>query len=99
MAAGEGCTVVLHGSTNQIVDVEERLLRALSVLRQTVRKTRIVLGGRCSEMLTIRVVDETARKTKRQKAIAVKEFAHTLRQIPTTLVDNAGPSERLRAAR
>lgn len=104
MAAGEACTVVLRGSTNQMVDEAERSLHdALSVLSQTVKETRVVLGGGCSEMLMSCAVDEAARKVKGKKAIAVEAFAHALRQIPTILADNAGYDSsdlvtRLRAA-
>ncbi|KAL4067108.1 chaperonin Cpn60/TCP-1 family [Scleroderma yunnanense] len=104
VAAGEACTVVLRGSTNQMVDEAERSLHdALSVLSQTVKETRVVLGGGCSEMLMSCAIDEAARKVKGKKAIAVEAFAHALRQIPTILADNAGYDSsdlvtRLRAA-
>ena len=104
VAAGEACTVVLRGSTNQMVDEAERSLHdALSVLSQTVKETRVVLGGGCSEMLMSCAVDEEARKVKGKKAIAAEAFGRALRQIPTILADNAGfdSSElvsRLRAA-
>ncbi|KAF8505072.1 chaperonin Cpn60/TCP-1 family [Hysterangium stoloniferum] len=104
VAAGQACTVVLRGSTNQMVDEAERSLHdALSVLSQTVKETRVVLGGGCSEMLMSCAVDEAARTVLGKKAIAVEAFGHALRQIPTILADNAGydSSElvsRLRAA-
>ncbi|KAF8509635.1 chaperonin Cpn60/TCP-1 family [Gautieria morchelliformis] len=104
VAAGQACTVVLRGSTNQMVDEAERSLHdALSVLSQTVKETRVVLGGGCSEMLMSCAVDEAARKVVGKKAIAAEAFGHALRQIPTILADNAGydSSElvsRLRAA-
>ncbi|KAF8128218.1 chaperonin Cpn60/TCP-1 family [Boletus edulis] len=104
VAAGEACTVVLRGSTNQMVDEAERSLHdALSVLSQTVKETRIVLGGGCSEMLMSCAVDEAARKVKGKKAIAAEAFGRALRQIPTILADNAGYDSsdlvaRLRAA-
>ncbi|EIN13210.1 hypothetical protein PUNSTDRAFT_48271 [Punctularia strigosozonata HHB-11173 SS5] len=104
VAAGEACTVVLRGSTNQMVDEADRSLHdALSVLSQTVKETRIVLGGGCSEMLMSCAVDEAARTVKGKKALAVEAFARALRQIPIILADNAGydSSElvtRLRAA-
>ncbi|KAH7888230.1 chaperonin Cpn60/TCP-1 family [Phlebopus sp. FC_14] len=104
VAAGEACTVVLRGSTNQMVDEAERSLHdALSVLSQTVKETRIVLGGGCSEMLMSCAVDEAARKIKGKKAIAAEAFGRALRQIPTILADNAGYDSsdlvaRLRAA-
>ena len=104
MAAGQACTVVLRGSTNQMVDEAERSLHdALSVLSQTVKETRVVLGGGCSEMLMSCAVDEAAHKVVGKKAIAAEAFGHALRQIPTILADNAGYDSsdlvsRLRAA-
>jgi T-complex protein 1 subunit beta len=104
VAAGEACTVVLRGSTNQMVDEAERSLHdALSVLSQTVKETRTVLGGGCSEMLMSCAVEEEARKVRGKKAIATEAFARALRQIPTILADNAGYDSsdlvtRLRAA-
>jgi Chaperonin GroEL (HSP60 family) len=104
VAAGEACTVVLRGSTTQMVDEAERSLHdALSVLSQTVKETRTVLGGGCSEMLMSCAVDEEVRKVKGKKAIAAEAFGRALRQIPTILADNAGYDSsdlvsRLRAA-
>ncbi|PPQ68280.1 hypothetical protein CVT24_005096 [Panaeolus cyanescens] len=104
VAAGEACTVVLRGSTNQMVDEAERSLHdALSVLSQTIKETRTVLGGGCSEMLMSCAVEEEARSVKGKKAIAVESFGKALRQIPTILADNAGFDSsdlvtRLRAA-
>ncbi|KAJ3752767.1 Cct2 protein [Lentinula raphanica] len=91
VAAGEACTVVLRGSTSQMVDEAERSLHdALSVLSQTVKETRTVLGGGCSEMLMSCAVDEEVRKVKGKKAIAAEAFGRALRQMPTILADNAG---------
>lgn len=104
VAAGQACTVVLRGSTNQMIDEAERSLHdALSVLSQTVRETRIVLGGGCAEMLMSCAVEEEARKVAGKRALAVEAFARALRQIPTILADNAGYDSsdlvtRLRAA-
>ncbi|KAJ7595979.1 chaperonin Cpn60/TCP-1 family [Mycena floridula] len=91
VAAGEACTVVLRGSTNQMVDEAERSLHdALSVLSQTVKETRTVLGGGCSEMLMSCAVDEAAKKAVGKKSMAAEAFGRALRQIPTILADNAG---------
>ncbi|UZJ51808.1 hypothetical protein CBS101457_001128 [Exobasidium rhododendri] len=104
VAAGEACTVVLRGATSQMVDEAERSLHdALSVLSQTVKDTRVVLGGGCAEMSMSKVVDEEARKTPGKKAIATESFARALRQLPTILANNAGLDSsdlvaRLRAA-
>jgi T-complex protein 1 subunit beta len=91
VAAGEACTVVLRGSTNQMVDEADRSLHdALSVLSQTIKETRVVLGGGCSEMLMSVAVEEEAKKVAGKRAIATEAFARALRQIPTILADNAG---------
>ena len=48
---GEACTVVLRGATQQILDEADRSLHdALCVLTQTVKETRTVYGGGCSEV-------------------------------------------------
>ncbi|KAI0029385.1 chaperonin Cpn60/TCP-1 family [Vararia minispora EC-137] len=104
VAAGEACTVVLRGSTQQMVDEAARSLHdALSVLTQTVLETRVVLGGGCSETLMSVAADDAARSVPGKRAIAAEAFARALRAIPTVLADNAGldASElvsRLRAA-
>jgi len=104
VAAGEACTVVLRGSTHQMVDEAERSLHdALSVLSQTVKETRVTLGGGCAEMLMSCAVDNEAKRVVGKKAIAVEAFSHALRQLPMILADNAGYDSsdlvsRLRAA-
>lgn len=91
VAAGEACTIVLRGATNQLLDEAERSLHdALSVLSQTVKEPRTVLGGGCAEMLMSKAVDEVAATTAGKKAVAVESFARALRQMPTILADNAG---------
>lgn len=91
VAAGEACTVVLRGSTTQMVDEAERSLHdALCVLSQTVKETRIVLGGGCSEMLMSCAIDAGLKHVHGKKAIAAEAFARALRQIPVILADNAG---------
>ncbi|GAO47162.1 T-complex protein 1 beta subunit [Saitoella complicata NRRL Y-17804] len=104
VAAGEACTIVLRGATNQLLDEAERSLHdALAVLSQTVKETRTVLGGGCSEMLMSKSVDAAAAKEAGKRAIAIEAFARALRQMPTILADNAGFDSsdlvaRLRAA-
>ena len=89
--AGEACTIVLRGATSQMIDEAERSLHdALSVLSQTVKETRVTLGGGSAEMIMSNAVDEEARRTAGKKALAVEAFAIALRQLPTILADNAG---------
>merc|ERR1711935_915766 len=67
---GEACTIVLRGATRQILDEAERSLHdALCVLTQTVKETRIVYGGGCSEMLMSTAIQEEALKTPGKEAL------------------------------
>src|SRR5690606_12607304 len=90
-AAGEACTIVIRGATEQLLDEADRSLHdALSVLSQTVVETRTVLGGGCSEMLMSKAVENAAQNTPGKKALAIEAFGRALRQLPTILADNAG---------
>lgn len=91
VAAGEACTIVLRGATQQILEEAERSLHdALCILSQTVLEPRTVLGGGCSEMLMACAVDALVPKVAGKKALAVEAFARALRQLPTALADNGG---------
>jgi len=90
-AAGEACTIVLRGATGHMLDEAERSIHdAICVLAQTVKETRTVLGGGCSEMLMAKAIDETAAKTPGKQALAMESFARALRMIPTIIADNGG---------
>lgn len=89
--AGEACTIVLRGATHQVLDEAERSLHdALSVLSQTVKSTKTVLGGGCSEMIMSKAVDQIASNIDGKKSLAVESFAKSLRELPIVLADNAG---------
>jgi len=91
VALGEACTVVLRGATRQILDEAERSLHdALCVLTQTVKETRTCYGGGCAEMLMANAIQQEALKTPGKEAVAMEAFSHALRQLPTTIADNAG---------
>ncbi|XP_066585781.1 T-complex protein 1 subunit beta [Prorops nasuta] len=88
---GEACTVVIRGATQQIVDEAERSLHdALCVLAATVRESRIVYGGGCSEMIMACAVMKSAAATPGKEAVAMEAFAKALQQLPTVIADNAG---------
>lgn len=88
---GEACTIVLRGATQQILDEAERSLHdALCVLTQTVKETRIVFGGGCSEMLMANAVQNLSAQTPGKESIAMEAFARALRKLPTVIADNAG---------
>jgi T-complex protein 1 subunit beta len=91
VAAGEACTIVLRGATEQLLDEAERSLHdALAVLSQTVREPKTTLGGGCAEMVMAKAVDSAAQKIGGKKRLAVDSFSNALRQLPTILADNAG---------
>jgi len=91
VTAGEACTIVLRGATSQLLDEAERSIHdALSVISQTVREPRIVLGGGCAEMLMACGVERLGQQTAGKQAVAIEAFARALRQLPTILADNAG---------
>ncbi|XP_066489990.1 T-complex protein 1 subunit beta isoform X2 [Tiliqua scincoides] len=91
VAMGEACTIVLRGATQQIIDEAERSLHdALCVLAQTVKDTRTVYGGGCSEMLMANAVTELANRTPGKESVAMESFAKALRVLPTIIADNAG---------
>ncbi|QKX54734.1 uncharacterized protein TRUGW13939_01823 [Talaromyces rugulosus] len=88
---GEACTIVLRGSTEQLLDEAERSLHdALAVLSQTVKEPKVTLGGGCAEMTMSLAVEQAAQNTTGKKQLAVDAFALALRQLPTILADNAG---------
>ncbi|PSN43193.1 T-complex protein 1 subunit beta [Blattella germanica] len=91
VALGEACTIVIRGATQQILDEADRSLHdALCVLAATVRETRIVYGGGCSEMLMACAVQAEAAKTPGKDSVAMEAFARALQTLPTTIADNAG---------
>ncbi|TQS38917.1 hypothetical protein Golomagni_00569 [Golovinomyces magnicellulatus] len=91
VAAGQACTIVLRGATEQLLDEAERSLHdALAVLSQTVKDPRTTLGGGCAEMLMAKAVDGAALKIDGKKQLAVAAYAVALRQLPTIMADNAG---------
>lgn len=88
---GEACTIVIRGATQQIIDEADRSLHdALCVLAATVKESRVVYGGGCSEMLMAVAVSDAASKTPGKESVAMEAFARALQQLPTIIADNAG---------
>lgn len=88
---GEACTIVIRGATQQIIDEAERSLHdALCVLAATVKESRIVYGGGCTESLMACAVLKRAAETPGKEAIAMEGYARALLQLPTIIADNAG---------
>ncbi|KAF7493693.1 T-complex protein 1 subunit beta [Sarcoptes scabiei] len=88
---GEACTIVIRGSTQQILDEADRSLHdALCVLTQTVKDSRVIYGGGSTEILMAKVVSDLAKRTPGKESFAIEAFATALRQLPTIIADNGG---------
>jgi len=88
---GEACTIVIRGATAQIIDEADRSLHdALCVLNATVKETRTVYGGGCSETLMATAVSKLASETPGKEAVAIDAFGRALLALPTCIADNAG---------
>lgn len=76
---GEACTIVIRGATQQIIDEAERSLHdALCVLAATVKESRIVYGGGCSETKMACAIFKKAVSTSGKEAIAMEAFARKI---------------------
>jgi T-complex protein 1 subunit beta len=91
VSKAEACTIVLRGASSHLLDEADRSLHdALCVLSQTVKDSRVVLGGGCAEMLMAKATDELAQRTPGKRSLAIEAFGRALRMIPTIICDNAG---------
>ena len=91
VAKGEACTIVLRGASEHILGEAERSLHdALCVLTSTVKDSRVIYGGGCSEMIMSRAVEELGAKTPGKRSLAMEGFAKALRAIPGIICDNGG---------
>ena len=73
------------------MDEAERAIHdVLCVLYSTVKETRIVYGGGCSEALMAQAVQQLVESTSGKEQHAVQSFANALRQLPIIMADNAG---------
>jgi len=91
VAAGEACTIVLRGATEQVLDEAERSLHdALCVLMTTIKESRTVYGGGCCEVLMAQAVEAEVQNTPGKMALAMEAYARALREIPKAVADNGG---------
>ncbi|VBB27122.1 unnamed protein product [Acanthocheilonema viteae] len=88
---GEACSIVLRGSTQQILDEAERSLHdALCVLVTHVKEARTVSGAGASEILMSTAAMFESQKIAGKESLAVEAFARALAQLPNYICDNAG---------
>ena len=66
----------------------------LCVLYSTIKETKTVFGGGCSEALMAQAVQVLVEKSEGKEQHAVQSFANALRQLPTIMADNAGLGKR-----
>lgn len=89
--SGTACTIILRGASSHLLDEAERSLHdALCVLTETVKETRVVCGGGCTEMIMAHAIDEKVASVAGKSALAMEAFSRALRQLPTIIADNAG---------
>ena len=89
--SGAACSIILRGASSHLLDEAERSLHdALCVLTETVKETRVVCGGGCTEMLMANAIDAQVLSTPGKAALAMEAFARALRQLPAIIADNAG---------
>jgi len=90
-AEGRACSIVLRASSSHLLDEAERSLHdVLCVLTQTIKNSKVVLGGGHSEMTMAKSVEEFAATVSGKEQFAIEGFARALRQLPTIIADNAG---------
>lgn len=88
---GEACTIVIRGSTQQILDEAQRSIHdALCVLSSIVKEPQVIFGGGSAEMLMADAVDNLARTVMGKQQMAIEAFASALRSLPTIIADNGG---------
>jgi len=91
VSQGQACSLVIRGATEQILDEAERAIHdVLCVLYSTIKETKTVFGGGCSEALMAQAVQVLVEKSEGKEQHAVQSFANALRQLPTIMADNAG---------
>lgn len=88
---GHACSIILRGSSSQLLDEAERSLHdALSILIATIKEPHTIYGGGCTEISMAAAIDHAVEETPGKKALAMAAFARALRQLPAIVADNGG---------
>jgi thermosome len=84
-------TILLRGANDMLLDEAERNLQdALHVLRNVMRKPKIVPGGGAMEVELAMRLREYARKVGGKEQLAIEAYADALEEIPMILAESAG---------
>lgn len=85
------CTVVLRGSTDQLLDDVERAVNdAINTYKALCKDSRCVPGGGATEIEIARKVSEYGRKQTGLDQYGIIKFAEAFESIPRTLAENSG---------
>jgi chaperonin GroEL (HSP60 family) len=84
-------TLVLYGSTKDVVDEVERAVEdALSAVTLVLNEPKILPGGGATETAAGLELREWATQHETREQLAIQAFAHALEVVPRTLAENAG---------
>ncbi len=84
-------TILLRGANDMLLDEAERNLQdALHVLRNVLKKPKIVPGGGAMEVELAMRLREYARKVGGKEQLAIEAYADALEEIPMILAESAG---------
>jgi chaperonin GroEL (HSP60 family) len=84
-------TLVLYGSTTDVVDEVERAVEdSLSAVALALNEPKILPGGGATETAAALELREWATQHETREQLAIQAFAHALEVVPRTLAENAG---------
>jgi chaperonin GroEL (HSP60 family) len=88
---GEVVTLVLYGSTKDVVDEVERAVEdAVSAVKLAIDEPKVLPGGGATETAVGLALREWARQHETREQLAIEAFADALEVVPRTLAENAG---------
>ncbi|MFB6280938.1 MAG: thermosome subunit beta [Haloferacaceae archaeon] len=86
-----GVTIMLYGSTDQVVDELERGVKdALDVVSTAAADGRVLAGGGATEVEIARRLRDYADGVSGREQLAVEAFADAVELVPRVLAENAG---------
>jgi len=85
------CSIVLRGSSDQILDEAERSLNdTLCTLIKSIRNPKYIWGGGFAEMKINLSVENLAKKFESKKSLSISAFSNAIKRIPEIIIENAG---------
>eukprot|EP01015_Nassula_variabilis_P033526 TRINITY_DN8076_c0_g1_i3.p1 TRINITY_DN8076_c0_g1~~TRINITY_DN8076_c0_g1_i3.p1 ORF type:complete len:562 (-),score=192.41 TRINITY_DN8076_c0_g1_i3:161-1846(-) len=90
-AQSKAVTLLVRGGSQMVVDEAKRSLHdALCVVRNLVKKNKIIYGGGSAEIAMSIAVQQAADQISSVEQYAIRGFSRALEDIPTALADNTG---------